>query len=243
MAKEPEDNQNTGFISIYRSITKHWLFPKNKPLTYFEAWITILLEVNYSDQKVNIGYEVFECKRGESLNSLDTWARLFNWNKSKVRRFFKMLQNDSMIILNNEQKTTRLTVCKYEDYQGTRNKSETKVKRKRHASETQTTPNNKDNKDNKENNIPSFENFKEHALSKKPLVNLGALKNKYDSWVENGWRDGNNKEIKNWKSKLSNTLTYIPEYDKSHFINHGNDLTSKNNSTYSDMMKKDWERR
>ena len=64
------------------------------------------------------------------------------------------------------------------------------------------------------NNIPIFEDFKNHALLKKPNIDLQALKNKYDSWVENGWKDGNNKKIINWKSKLSNTVTYIPEKNK-----------------------------
>ena len=34
---------------------------------------------------------------------------------------------------------------------------------------------------------------------------------KYLSWVENGWKDGNDKPIKNWKSKLLNTIPHIKE--------------------------------
>jgi hypothetical protein len=72
---------------------------------------------------------------------------------------------------------------------------------------------NKQRTNNKEqiNNIPEFSEFKNHALSKKPNIDLQALKNKYESWVENGWKDGNNNKIINWKSKLTNTVTYIPE--------------------------------
>ncbi len=32
---------------------------------------------------------------------------------------------------------------------------------------------------------------------------------KYEAWVENGWKDGNNKKIKNWKTKLRNTLPFL----------------------------------
>ena len=35
------------------------------------------------------------------------------------------------------------------------------------------------------------------------------LEAKYDSWKESGWKDGNNKKIKNWKTKLRNTLPYF----------------------------------
>lgn len=59
--------------------------------------------------------------------------------------------------------------------------------------------------------IPTFEDFKEYALEKKPLIDLQELKLKYDSWVVNGWKDGNDKVINNWRSKLLNTLPYIKE--------------------------------
>ena len=34
---------------------------------------------------------------------------------------------------------------------------------------------------------------------------------KYKSWVENNWKDGFDKPIKNWKSKLLNNLQYIKQ--------------------------------
>lgn len=66
-------------------------------------------------------------------------------------------------------------------------------------------------KDRKEKKRPDFPEFKEYALEKKPNIDIPALKLKYESWIENKWRDGNNKEIINWKSKLLNTLPYIKE--------------------------------
>ena len=59
--------------------------------------------------------------------------------------------------------------------------------------------------------IPLFEDFKSYALENKPKVDLYALELKYKSWIENEWRDGNDKEIKNWKTKLLNTLPHIKE--------------------------------
>ncbi len=57
--------------------------------------------------------------------------------------------------------------------------------------------------------IPDFDNFKTYAFLKEPTLNLNALKNKYDSWVENGWRDGNDNSITNWKTKILNTIPFI----------------------------------
>ena len=45
-----------------------------------------------------------------------------------------------MIVLKSETVTTRLTICKYDTYQGERNDSETQVKRTRNAGETQVKP-------------------------------------------------------------------------------------------------------
>ncbi len=36
-----------------------------------------------------------------------------------------------------------------------------------------------------------------------------SIKSKYESWVENGWKDGNDKPIKNWKTKIKNTLPHL----------------------------------
>jgi hypothetical protein len=63
----------------------------------------------------------------------------------------------------------------------------------------------------KKNIIPNFEDFKNYALEKKENICVDSLKLKYDSWVENDWKNGNDKEIKNWKSNLLNTLQYIKE--------------------------------
>lgn len=85
-------------------------------------------------------------------------------------------------------------------------------------------PNNKEeisnNKKEKENNkqlneIPTFDLFFYFLTEKYIELNLVAEKYryewklKYDSWVVNGWKDGNGKPIKNWKSKALNTLKYI----------------------------------
>lgn len=58
-------------------------------------------------------------------------------------------------------------------------------------------------------NIPAYEDFLNYSVAKKSNVCTMQLKLKYESWVENGWKDGNNKPIKNWKSKILNTLPYL----------------------------------
>jgi len=72
---------------------------------------------------------------------------------------------------------------------------------------------NEDVNEDKNKVIPAYEDFKEYALSKKKNISIDSLQLKYDSWVENGWRNGNDKPIKNWKTALLNTIPYIKESD------------------------------
>jgi hypothetical protein len=164
----------SGWIKLHRQLTEHWIWNNSD---YLKWWLDILMEVNHTDQKTLIKGILFECKRGEKLYSLDTWAKRWKTNKSKVRRFFDLLQKDEMIVLKNETITTRLTVCKYDSYQDERNANETQVKRKRNASETQTTPIQECNNDNNVNNENKvYKSFKHLSIT---FDEVDKLKNDY----------------------------------------------------------------
>ncbi len=188
----------SGWIKLDREITSHWIFEDSWK---FRNWIDLLTLVNHSEQKVNIKGTVLTCNRGETLCSLDTFAKRWNCDKSKVRRFLKLLEADSMIVLKSEHITTRLTICNYDTYQGERNADETQVKHKRNADETQVTPNNNDNKEKKERSIfkaPSLEELNTFCLENNLELNASDFLNYYDS---NGWMVGKNK-MKDWKATV-----------------------------------------
>lgn len=138
----------SGWIKVHRKVQDHWIFKEQREFSRFEAWLDILLCANHSEQKVIIQGTVYTVKQGESLHSLETWAKRWNWSKTKVRRFFDTLTKELMIETTNETKTTRLTICNYASYQVERNADETTKKRKRNADETQTAPNKNEENDN-----------------------------------------------------------------------------------------------
>ena len=77
------------------------------------------------------------------------------------------------------------------------------------------------NKDKKELNIPTIEEFLLVAKEKLITAKLDFVKyeysitEKYNQWKEDGWKDGNNSKIKNWKTKIANTIPYLkPIYKK-----------------------------
>ena len=98
-----------GFIKLERDIQGTWI---HKDAMFFKAWCDILFNVNWEEKTVFIGNDKYLCGVGESLNSLDTWTKIFGkgWDKSKVRRFFNRLANETLIDTQNERKTTRLKV-------------------------------------------------------------------------------------------------------------------------------------
>lgn len=143
---------NIGWISLHRKICDNWVW-KDKPFSYGQAWIDILLECNHDENKVLIKKKLLIVQRGESVNSLKTWANRWGWSISATRHFLGLLKNDKMCDMVNERVTTRLIVCNYDSYQDTQHAKGTQKKRRRNAEETQEDTNNKENNDNNENNI------------------------------------------------------------------------------------------
>jgi len=153
----------SGWIKIHRCINNHWLYTEKRSFSKFEAWMDILMTVNFANAKVLIKGKLYDVKRGQSILSMDNWAKRWNWDKSKVRRFMELLQKDSMIILKTDNITTHLTVCNFESYQDERHTDKPRKKRKRNTDEHQTTPieEEKEEKEEKEEQEEQDDNFEE----------------------------------------------------------------------------------
>lgn len=138
-----------GYIKLFRKAQENFLYRENRPHTRREAWEDILLMVNHTEVDVLVGGKRIICGRGQSIRSLDSWAKHFNWSKSKVKRFFDLLKSETMIVTENVQKTTRLTVCNYDAYQGERNNDGTMMAQSRPTNKNDK----KNNKDNAQNDV------------------------------------------------------------------------------------------
>ena len=107
-----------GWIKFHRKSFDNFLYTENRPHTKREAWEDMLAYVNYEDEMCMIGNQNIECKRGQSLMSLESWGKIFNWEKWKVKDFFITLSKATQITTENLRKTTRLTILNYDYYQG-----------------------------------------------------------------------------------------------------------------------------
>lgn len=172
-----------GWIKLHRKILDHWLYTEHRPLTRREAWETILMTVNYEPNKMLIKGKVYECDSGQSLLSLDSWSKKFNWSIQQVRTFFKLLEIDGMITTEGLQYTTRLTVCNWELYQ--QEATDEKHTANRPLTDRQQTANRplttiKEREEYKE--IKEIKNNNKYDF-KKSLLDLGVRDNVADDWL------------------------------------------------------------
>ena len=193
-----------GWIRIHRQIKEHWLWQDPVKLRW---WLDILISVNHAPKKVNIGNELIDCLRGQSVKSLKTWADEWKTSKDTARNFLKLLEKDNMITLENLTVSTRLTVCKYGDYQADLHDEQTQSERVPNASQTRAYPNNNDNNVKNDNKV---------KRGRKPALVVSAETTLFNMvktyWLEEfhpGWHfDGaKGKALKSLIAKIKKLLT------------------------------------
>lgn len=107
-----------GWIKLHRKIKNHWLWDDPEK---FKRWITILMEVNYTEGKMPLGNRLINVKRGSSTNSIRTWSALFKCSSKATTNFFDLLESDGMItrktLGKGKHSTTLINITNYEEYQ------------------------------------------------------------------------------------------------------------------------------
>lgn len=198
-----------GWIKLQRAIKEHWIWRDSVKLKW---WIDILLSVNHSPTKVNIGNQLFECGRGQSIQSLSSWANQWGVSKDKARNFLVLLEKDGMISHESIGKSTRITVCNYDTYQCGLHDNQTITQQSNNGDATQNHPNKNDKNVNNENNDkkrsegktsrftpPTLQEIKDYIKTKGYSVNAEVF---FEYYNNNGWVVGN-KKMKSWESTIT----------------------------------------
>lgn len=152
-----------GWIKVYRKVQDHWVF---KNPDYFHAWICIIMACNHQPEKVPIKGTFYDCDRGQSVLSLESWVKLFGrrWTMQRVRTFLKMLEADEMIQLESIKVSTRLTVCNYDEYQDSQQTNNIQLTSNQQTDNNQITT----NKNDKE--IKNEEEVKGNSVAALPVA-------------------------------------------------------------------------
>lgn len=123
---------NTGWIKLHRKIIDHWLW-EDKPFARGQAMIDLLILARYNDQSKYIDGNLETVERGSVVTSIRRLCDRWGWSNSKVVKFLKTLENDSIIHVKSDTKKTVITIVNYSVYQGF---VDEKTTQKRHKSDT-----------------------------------------------------------------------------------------------------------
>lgn len=194
---------NVGWIKLHRQILNwEWYSDTNT----FRLFLHLLLTANFKDQK----YQGKLIKKGSLLTGRDKLSYETGLSVREVRTCLERLKSTNEIAIKSNSKGTEIQVVNYDKYQVETN--ETTNERPTNDQQTTTIKEGKEVKERKEKkNIPDFSDFLAYAIKEKPMVDQDKVKAKYDTWVSNGWKDGYDNKILNWKIKLKNTIPHIPE--------------------------------
>jgi len=194
---------NVGWIKLHRQILNwEWYSDTNT----FRLFLHLLLTANFKDQK----YQGKLIKKGSLLTGRDKLSYETGLSVREVRTCLERLKSTNEIAIKSNSKGTEIQVVNYDKYQI--ETSETTNKRPTNDQQTTTIKEGKENKERKEKkNIPDFSDFLAYAIKERPMVDKDKVQAKYDTWVSNGWKDGYDNNILNWKTKLKNTLPHIPD--------------------------------
>lgn len=194
-------NQN-GWIKVHRQILEWEWYSDNN---CFRLFLHLLLKANHKEKR----FKGIELKPGSIVTSRDLLARETGLSSQQIRTALNKLISTNEITSKTNSKGTVIQIVSYEKYQI----ATSEITNEQPTSNQQVTTNKNEKKEKKEIYIPEFIEFVSFAIEQIPNINKEELKLKYDSWVVNEWKDGNNKPIKNWKAKLLNTLPYISKIE------------------------------
>jgi hypothetical protein len=188
----------SGWIKLHRQILEWEWYSDNN---CFRLFLHLLLKANHKEKR----FKGIELKVGSIVTSRDLLARETGLSSQQIRTALNKLISTNEITSITSSQGTVLQIVSYEKYQV----ATSEITNEQPTSNQRVTTNKNIKKEKKEIYIPEFSEFLEYAISQVPTVNKEDVKLKYESWKVNEWKDGNDKKIMNWKTKLNNTLPYI----------------------------------
>lgn len=105
-----------GWIKLYRSLTRHWLW-QEKPFSKGQAWLDLLLLAGFQPRKIPMGQRILQLEAGELLISEASLMERWGWGKSRLRSFLKLLEEDGMLQRKPDGKRTVFFLTGYRDFQ------------------------------------------------------------------------------------------------------------------------------
>lgn len=117
----PGNKKSKRFIRLPYNLFTELISNNGNEATTSEALVLLIANVSYTEYEI---HDDLICHRGESFRSKEGWSKIFNWDRSKTRRFFDRLREMNIIEHENMGSTTRLKIINYDYYVGSPNNEE-----------------------------------------------------------------------------------------------------------------------
>lgn len=109
-------NKDLGYVKLYRSLQKHWLWESDEPFDVRSAWVDLIMLANHKDKDIMVGRSKVTIHAGQMWTSIVKLSNRWNWSRERVYRYIKMLKKDRMIYVDGTPNGTLLTLVNYGDF-------------------------------------------------------------------------------------------------------------------------------
>lgn len=113
----------SGYIGIYRSLFKHWIWCEDRPRTKAEAFIDLLQLAAWEPTKRLSNEKLIALDTGELVASERYLSNRWKWSRTKTRSYLELLEKDHMISRKPDQGETIIKLSNYAGYNA-KNESE-----------------------------------------------------------------------------------------------------------------------
>ncbi len=142
---------SSGYLPLSRKVFAHDFWLEDRPFSKFEAWLDLLQTARYDKEETTdwIAGKPIKYGRGQLPASVRFLKERWNWgSNTKVEQFLKQLETRTMIKTEKGQGQTVVTICKYDDYNLTKENEKTaKGQQQRRKQGQEKDESNKDNKE------------------------------------------------------------------------------------------------
>lgn len=208
-----------GFIPISRKFFEHPFWNQRREFSKAEAWMDLIQSARWQDGdgQVMVKEQIVTFSRGQLIASTRYLKQRWNWkSNSKVETFLKLLEKQDMIRTDVEQKIRRITLCKYDTYNGGKDADRTQVEHKTGRSKDGDRTNiKKDNKviTKKERNIVPPELDWVVAYFKEKGHSTNEAQKFFDHFEVRGWiPKGYKTKGKDWQAMSRNWFKNVDRF-------------------------------
>lgn len=144
-----------GWASVHRDLLDHWIASDPE---FMAAWVRMILLANHAENKTMFNGSLITIERGQFIFGLNEFSQQSKMSLTKLRRFMKLLESNSLISRQKTNKYSIISIVSYDSRQGSDRQNDKQTTIKPQANDNQTTSQqqhlnnvNKNNNDNKGN--------------------------------------------------------------------------------------------